>query len=257
MSEVLILARSFFNNAVREKLFIGLFAVTLLLFGFAHYLSSLALAEPYRIFAGFGSVAVWIVGILVIISFCIFDFKKNFENRTAQVILARPISRGMYILSTFVSNGALLWLYCTGSFAILWLWFRALFGSWNVPVIYGMLVSGFALTLLAGLALLCACLFESSALSLGGFVALLTVCLLNAPALSLAQRFSTHSVSTWVNLAITYVLPTLSHYRVTEIMAHNSPPPVSELGGLLVYTSFFSLAALLLASLIFNSRDLP
>jgi ABC-type transport system involved in multi-copper enzyme maturation permease subunit len=257
MSEILTLSRAFFLNAVREKLFIGLLIGTLLLLGFADYLSSLALAEPYRVFSGFGSIAVWIVGILVIITFCIFDYKKGFENRSAQVILARPISRWKYAFAAFLSQAALLWLYSIGAFGVLWVWFRFSFGSWAVPVLYACVVTALALTLLAGLALLCSSLFETSILSLIGFVSLLLVCLLNEPALTLAQRYSTSPVSKWTNLAITYVLPTLSHYRPAEIMAHNLTPPLAELAWLALYTGFFCAASLLLGAMVFNAKDLP
>ncbi|MHA2621218.1 MAG: hypothetical protein V2G42_04400 [bacterium JZ-2024 1] len=257
MSEVITLSRSFFINTVRERLFIGLLTGTLILLGFAYYLSGLALAEPYRVFSGFGSVGIWIVGILIIIAFCIFDFKKWFENRSAQVILARPVSRWQYVLSAFFANSFLLWLYSVGAFLVLWLWFRWSFGSWVVPAPYAMVVTALGLSLLAGIAILCSCVFETNILSLIAFVSLLIVFLLNEPALALAERYSAQSVSRWVNLAITYLMPTLSHYRLAEIMAHNEPPSLLELAGLVAYTFFFTASALLLATLIFNSRDLP
>jgi ABC-type transport system involved in multi-copper enzyme maturation permease subunit len=257
MSEVLTLSRAFFINSVREKLFLGLLVGTFLLFGLAEYLSTLSLAEPFRVFSGFGSIAIWIIGILLIVTFCIFDFKKGFENRSAQAILARPISRWKYALAAFLSHSALLWLYSLGAFGIFWIWFRVSFGSWAVPVLYAFWVTALGLTLLAALALLCASLFETSILALIGFTGLFIVCLLNEPALSLAQRYSTHSLSKWTNLAITYLLPSLSHYRPAEIMAHNLPPPFPELAWLATYTAFFCASSLLLGSIIFNARDLP
>jgi ABC-type transport system involved in multi-copper enzyme maturation permease subunit len=86
-----------FLTAIRDWLFIGLFAGMLAAFGIAIFLGSTALVEESQMTITYIGGSTRVILLIGLITFVCFHVRRAFENREVEVILSRPISRTTFV----------------------------------------------------------------------------------------------------------------------------------------------------------------
>jgi ABC-type transport system involved in multi-copper enzyme maturation permease subunit len=90
-------------TAVRDWLFIGLFAAILTSIGLSLFLGSVALSEQGPTQLSFLAGTTRLVLVTGMIIFICFHTRRSFENKEIDFIISRPISRTRFLLSYFIS----------------------------------------------------------------------------------------------------------------------------------------------------------
>lgn len=97
-------------DIVRDKVLYNFILFAGLLFGIGYLASRLTAVSPERVVLDFGLSAVMISCTMIAIFTGSGLLAKEFERRTIQVALSRPISKGQFILGKFVGLGAVIGL---------------------------------------------------------------------------------------------------------------------------------------------------
>jgi hypothetical protein len=90
-------------TALRDRLFVGLYAIIFIAFGSSIFLGSNALSEQSYMQIAFISGSIRIILSTGIIIFICFHIKRSFDNREIDFMISRPISRHQFLLAYFAS----------------------------------------------------------------------------------------------------------------------------------------------------------
>ena len=91
-------------TAIRDKLFLGLFIVAILVIGVSKFLGITALSEQQQMAIVYATGAVRFLVIFGLILFISIHIRRFFETREIEVILTHPISRTKFILSYWIAT---------------------------------------------------------------------------------------------------------------------------------------------------------
>jgi ABC-type transport system involved in multi-copper enzyme maturation permease subunit len=146
VKKVFVIAKTTFQEMIRERLFIVVIFMAALLFGISLLLGALSFSEQQRIMADLGFTAIEVASVGISLFAGAFLISKEIEKQTLLLVLARPISRdqflmgkvsGIIALNTFlvVVLGLILYLlldtapnFGTLCVILLAIWFKALIG---------------------------------------------------------------------------------------------------------------------------------
>ncbi|MFO8071589.1 MAG: ABC transporter permease [Polyangia bacterium] len=102
MTQLLAIARNTFREAIRDRILYGFlfFAVALLLFSLV--LGRLSFNEDLRVTIDVGLAGISLFSVLMSIFLGITLLRKEIEKRTIFPVLAKPVSRPLYVLGKFL-----------------------------------------------------------------------------------------------------------------------------------------------------------
>ncbi len=102
MGQIIAVARNTFLEAIRDRILYGFlfFAVSLILFSLV--IGQLSINEEIRAIIDIGMGGISLFAVLMAIFLSISLFHKEIEKRTLYTILARPISRSVYLFGKFL-----------------------------------------------------------------------------------------------------------------------------------------------------------
>ncbi|MCP4394224.1 MAG: hypothetical protein GY804_08190 [Alphaproteobacteria bacterium] len=86
-------------TAIRDRLFIGLFALIALTTGIASFLEDATLTEQYEMSVVYAAASTRLVLVLGLLVFVAFHVQRLYETREIEAILSKPISRSAFVIS--------------------------------------------------------------------------------------------------------------------------------------------------------------
>lgn len=241
------------REAVRNKLLYALlmFAVLLILSGI--FLSSLSYVESERILQNIGMGAIRLLGVAIAIFVGVGLIHKEVDRRTVFTILAKPLSRGEFLLGKFAGLVLTIWM----QMAIMVVVFAAVSLGMGVPLTAG---HGAAFLLLAmELAVMVAIATFFSAFTtpmLASFFSggLWVVGNLTRDLRDIGAQSPVESVQT-LTRALHRVLPDLDAFNLTIEASHGLPIAASDVWLPLVYGVGYAAVVLVAAVSVFERRD--
>lgn len=110
MRKIFVLARNTLNEMLHEKLFFIVLIVAVMLFGLSFLLGVLSFAEQQKILTDFGFLAIQLSSLGISLFSGAYLLAKEIEKQTCLLILARPVSRGQFILGKWAGVMSLITL---------------------------------------------------------------------------------------------------------------------------------------------------
>lgn len=98
MRKVLIIAVTTLREMIRERLFLIIIFMAVVLFGFSLLLGALSFSEQQRILANLGFTAIEVASVGISLFAGAFLISKEIEKQTLLLVLARPISRDQFLM---------------------------------------------------------------------------------------------------------------------------------------------------------------
>ena len=101
MGAIGVIALNAFRESLRDKILYHLVLFAGLLIGFSVFLADLSITEHHKIIADVGLAAINFTGVVIAIFIGISLVNKEIERRTIYTIMARPISRSLFIMGKY------------------------------------------------------------------------------------------------------------------------------------------------------------
>ena len=254
MNAILAVARGTFREAVRDRV---LFLV--LVFGGAvlvlsRVVSPIALGEGPRITVDLGLSALGLIGIAIVVLVGTQLVHKEIERRTIHVVLSRPLSRAQYLVGKWAGLAATM----ATAVAAMTLILVAVGASVRGPAIIGPIIQAAFMIACANAVLAALAVLFSS---------------LSTPVLSVLYTLGLYATGFWTNdlrnfaaqvpgLAgdamrlASYVIPNLELFNLRAQVAHAEGATLLHLALGVGYAATYSAAALSLAVVAFERREL-
>jgi len=254
LNHVTAVAMSTFRETVRDRIFylVGIFGA--LLVGSSAVLSPLTIGAQDKIVSDVGLAGMSIFGLLVVVFVGSNMVRKELERRTATTILAKPISRRVYLVGKFC--GLSLTVLCmlgimTALFLAVLLVTPAGFAPRYLIAIY--------LTFLELVLINAVVLFFSTATS-PVLAAVLTLGVFVIGHLSESLRQFGQVVGSDVQARIAdivyYVVPNLEMFNVRGAVVHGVPVSAEHVGIATLYGLAYTALLLVMAGSIFARREI-
>ncbi|HIF98747.1 MAG TPA: ABC transporter permease [Myxococcales bacterium] len=248
------IATNTLREAVRNRLLYALlfFAVTMI--GFSVFIASLSYVEGERIIQdmGLASIRLFSVGIAIFVGIGLIH--GEVERRTIYTILSKPVTRPEFLLGKFL--GLLLAVWLQLFLMALAFGLVSLLAGAGLDLGYGeaLLLVGIELMVIVAVATL------FSAFTTPMLAAFFTVGIYALGHLSrnlhLLGQESDVEVVKYTATLIYRVLPDLESFNLSIQAVHGLPISGAEVGWAVLYGVGYSTALLILASFIFQRRDL-
>jgi ABC-type transport system involved in multi-copper enzyme maturation permease subunit len=251
---VLAVAANTYRETVRERVLYNLlfFAVLMTLSGLV--LRQLSIRQDEKIVKDIGLASMELFGTLIALFVGVGLVSKEIERRSLYPLLAKPLERDEFLLGKFCGLGLTLLVNCAlmtiGIYATLVMTGR-LADPALLKAIYAIYLS---LLVVVALALFLSTITSSALAAIGTF------------GLVVAGRFSdvvrnmkevAPDVPGWLPQLLYYALPNFRNFDIKDRVVYGDPVTTSALLWITLYAAAYGGFALLLALLIFRSKDLP
>jgi Cu-processing system permease protein len=254
MNSILAVARGTFREAVRDRVLILVLGFGAVILALSRLLAPIALGEAPRITVDLGLSALGLVGIAIVVLVGTQLVHKEIERRTIHVVLSRPVSRSEYLVGKWAGLAATMAVAVFGMAAML-----AAVGAWvQGPSIVGPIVqAAFMIACANAILAALAVLFSS----------------LSTPVLSVAYTLGLYATGYWTNdlrifarqlpglsgeilNVVSFVLPNLDVFNLRSQVAYGEGASVLHLALGIGYAGAYVAAALALAVVAFERREL-
>jgi len=254
MNAILAVARGTFREAVRDRV---LFLV--LVFGAAalvlsRVIAPIALGEGPRITVDLGLSALGLIGIAIVVLVGTQLVHKEIERRTIHVVLSRPLSRGQYLIGKWAGLTATM----AAAVAAMTVILVAVGVSVRGPAIMGPIVQA-------------ACMIACANAVLAALAVLFSS--LSTPVLSILYTLGLYATGYWTNdlrnfaeqlpgfggdalRLVSYLIPNLELFNLRSHVALGEGTTVLHLALAIGYAATYTAAALALAVIAFERREL-
>lgn len=240
------------REVLRRKLQVNLLFFGVVLVVASYLMGGLTLGERYRILSDLGLTAMQLIGVLVAVFVGSNLVSGDMERRVLHPVLAKPISRSGYLLGRYLGLAMVLTLnlaVMTGLLALILVADagslrpvgRAFFEAVALQEIQFLVVGAVAMLFSA---------FTSTTLA-----AIFTLAIAIAGQMTGEIRALWKGPGTWIPSLLWYLLPNLSALNANEALVYRSPPP-AQAWLAAAYGLAYAAAALALAVLVFERRDL-
>jgi ABC-type transport system involved in multi-copper enzyme maturation permease subunit len=243
-----------FREAVRDRVLYLLLAFALVMIATSRLLALLTVGSESRIVADTGLAAIAFFGVLTGVFLGVSLIAKEIEQRTAYTILARPITRGVFVAGKYLGLLATVLVNATvmsAGFLLLLLWR----GEPILNVLPALWLTGVELAVVTALALFFSSVSTSTILgilfTMGIYVAGHLVWSFPILAARLGEGWPARAV-----MALYYVIPNLDRFNVRSAAVHGDPVPWDFILGQSAYGLGWIILLILAASLAFSRRDL-
>jgi len=247
------IAQNTLREAVRNKILFGLLFFALLMIASGMIVSALSYVENARILQDVGLAAIRLFGVAMAIFLGIEVISREVERRTVFSVLAKPISRGTFLLGKYLGLILTLWLQVllmAVAFALISLLAQAPLGGVHLA---------FLAMVACELALVGAIATLFSSFTTPLLAAFFTTGLWLVGGLSRELRdIGASSDSAWVEGSTWWlhrVLPDLASFDIAIEAAHGLPVPASQLAWSVVYGTCYATVLLGIAVAIFQRRQ--
>jgi ABC-type transport system involved in multi-copper enzyme maturation permease subunit len=254
MNAILAVARGTFREAVRDRVLFLVLGFGALVLALSKLLAPIALGEGPRITVDLGLSALGLIGIVITVLVGTQLVHKEIERRSIHVILSRPLSRTQYLVGKWAGLAATMGAAVAGMAAMLIAVGVLVRGPEIVgPILQAVLLIAGANAILAALAVL----FSS----------------LSTPVLSMTYTLGLYACGWWTTdlrlfseqmpgvlggivHAASYLIPNLELFNLRSQIAHGEGASLVHLALALGYATAYVAAALSLAVVAFERREL-
>jgi len=101
MGAIGVIALNAFRESLRDKILYNLVLFAGLLIGLSVLLADLSITEHHKVIADMGLAAINLIGVIIAMFVGISLVNKEIERRTIYTIMARPISRTLFIMGKY------------------------------------------------------------------------------------------------------------------------------------------------------------
>jgi len=256
MTKTIAIAANTLREALRERLMYNLVAFGLVVIAASLTISQLTLGEQFRIIADISSSATQIFGTLIAIFLGVALFSRELDRRTAYALLARPVSRGGFVvgkylglLTTLALNvaimalvSALMLLLYTGTFQLFSLPFLAAFGL----ILAQLAVCGaFAVLFASFTTPTLAVIFTLSLVAAGHVFSEVRAFWLKSPQTGMKPLVR----------VLDFTLPNMGLLDLKDALTYGDPVELSSLLARLAYGAAYAGVVVALAAVVFTRRD--
>jgi ABC-type transport system involved in multi-copper enzyme maturation permease subunit len=250
---IAVIAANTFREVLRDRLWLVLLAFGLALLAGAHALTPIALGEGPRITVDLGLGALAGFGLLVVVVMGANLVHQEIDRRTVHLILARPVSRGTYLLGKWAGLTASLW----AAGAVMGVTLITVGGYVRGPAVVGplaqaILLIGLSFAVLTALAVLFSSL-STPVLSSMYTLGLYALGWWTADLRALAQSIG--GVAGTVLHVLSYLPPHLDIFNARLAVAHAEPVPSLQIAIAAGYAACYATAVLALATIAFDRRE--
>jgi ABC-type transport system involved in multi-copper enzyme maturation permease subunit len=245
-----------FREAVRDRVLYNLIAFALIMTAAAVLVGQISIQIERIVVVNLGLTAISIFGIIIAIFIGVGLVAKEIERRTLYTVLSRPVRRWEFLVGKFLGLAGTL---VVNTFFMALGLFAALFyvAHQYTRGDLGLLVALYFIVLQFFLMTALALLFSSFSTPIMSSVFAFAVFVIGTFAdelHSVAQMLP--GVSKALVNGFAYLVPNFSALNVISRVAHNDPIPLSLIGLNTLYALLYSAAAISVAALIFDRRNL-
>jgi ABC-type transport system involved in multi-copper enzyme maturation permease subunit len=248
-----------FREAIRDKILYNLVFFSLLIMGVSTYLGDIALGKSTKVIQDVGLASMSVFGLLIAIFVGIGLVYKEIQRRTIYTLLAKPISRGQFLVGKYFGLLMTITLNVLVMSAVLFALLLLYSDSNIVDTGVNWEVGKAIFLILIELMLITAVAVFFSTFSTPTLSAMFTL------GVYLIGRFSSdlvalseHSenvVLKYVTLILHYLLPNLEKFNVKGLVVHWVPISNEYMVRSTVYGMTYILFLMAVAVLIFKRRD--
>ncbi len=265
-----IIARATTKEAVRQPLFPLLMAIALITLVMNTFLPFFSFGEDFKMLMDCGLATILICGLLLAVWTSSTSIAEEIEGKTAMTLLSKPINRRQFIVGKYVGiMSAVFWLLLPVMICFLGLiFYKVGYDSRETaapdPDTAYKLITTFKV--IPGLLLIFCEISVLTAVSVAistrvpmvvNMVTCFTIFVVGHLTSLLVER-NVHGLEMvqFVARLIATGLPNLEHFNTQAAVATGTFVPPAYLGNAALYAAAFSAAAILLAFILFEDRDL-
>jgi Cu-processing system permease protein len=259
-----------FKEGIRNRSIYGISLLAFLMLAANFIISDMIGHEVGKVAVDIALSAVSFTGLLLVLFVGINLLAKDLDRKTIYMVLAKPVSRGQYLVGKFLGVSLLivaclciLSCFAAASLLLIKLGHPKYFDRFSWPLVgLSLFFTTLMLILVSALSFLFASFTTSSFLTF-----ILTVisyiigmslndvkALVEAPQ---AVGITVSPLTVKVVQAAYYLFPNLSLYDIKTQAAHGLSVPVSYIFGMAGYTVLYSAIVLTLACIIFRKKEFP
>lgn len=251
MKNIWVIANAAFREAIRSKIFLNLLGLAAIIVLAGLVVESGSLGSNGRIFHDIAHAAVSVGGSMVALFLGINLIANDIERKTLHVLLTRPVTRLEVVVGKYLGLSLVMVVNTLASLACYLL--VAAVGRWQGLSVWGPVSILFLLgefLIVGAIAIMFSCL--SGTTTAGIFSLMVFVAGRLGEQISLlAERSSSPAVAN-INRVVSRLIPDLTAFDLNPDL----PPTLSTLGLTTLYGVCWSAALVLLATVIFQYRDL-
>ncbi len=240
------------RELLRRKVQVNLLVFGTLMVLASYVISLLTLGFMHRILADLGLSAMQLIGTLLAVFLGSTVVAGDVERRVLYPIVAKPVSRAEYLLGRYLGLSATLLLnlavMAVALAAVLVVEARSL-STLDAPFFAAIAMMAVELVVVAAVAVLFSSLTSST------LAAIFTLSLAVAGNLTNEVRNLWKGGAEWLGTVVWYAVPNLGALSLNEAVVYRTPLPEGALVAAL-YAILYAAAALAVASLLFERRDL-
>jgi ABC-type transport system involved in multi-copper enzyme maturation permease subunit len=265
-----IIARATTKEAIRQPLFSLLMAIALITLVMNTFLPLFSFGEDYKMLMDCGLATILICGLLLAIWTSSTSIADEIEGKTAMTLLSKPINRRQFIVGKYVGiMAAVFWLLLPVMICFLGLiYYKVGYDFREVASPDPESSFKFAVTFKAipGLILFFCEISVLTAISVAistrvpmvvNMVSCFTIFVVgHLTSLLVERNVKGLEMVQFVARLIATALPNLEHFNTQAAIATGTLVPPAYLGFAALYSAAFSAAAILLAFILFEDRDL-
>jgi Cu-processing system permease protein len=252
MSQIAVIALVTFREVIRRKVQVSLLFFGGLLIVAAYIASGLTIGEWHRIIADVGLSAMQLIGTLIAVFVGASLVSGDIEGRVLQPVVAKPVSRSQYLVGRYLGLSGILLLNLLVMSALLG--GLLVHDAGSMRPIDAAYLSAVALTGAQFLVVAAVAILFSSITST-------TLAAIFSLAVALAGQYTSEvralwqGPATWIPRLLWYLLPNLGALNGNEAVIYRTPPS-HQAALAALYAMLYAGAALSLAALFFERRDL-
>jgi ABC-type transport system involved in multi-copper enzyme maturation permease subunit len=265
-----IIARATTKEAVRQPLFPLLMAIALITLVMNTFLPFFSFGEDFKMLMDCGLATILICGLLLAVWTSSTSIAEEIEGKTAMTLLSKPINRRQFIVGKYVGiMSAVFWLMLPVMICFLGLIFYKVgydsreTAAPDPDTAYKMVTT---FKVIPGLLLIFCEISVLTAISVAistrvpmvvNMVTCFTIFVVgHLTSLLVERNVRGLEMVQFVARLIATGLPNLEHFNTQAAVATGTLVPPSYLGNAALYAAAFSAAAILLAFILFEDRDL-
>ena len=256
-----------FKEGIRNKAIYGISVFALIMMVVNLLISGTIMREVGKVSVDIALSSISFLGLLLVLFVGINLLAKDLDKRTIYMVLARPISRGEYIIGKFlgmvlliVVSISILSLFAVASIFLVKMNYPDYFPRFSWPMIFlSISFTTLSLILLSALSFLFASFASTSFISLILTIAAYIIghSMTDVKALVEASQDKVSPVTLKVVQAAYYIFPNLSIFDIKTQAAHDLAIPMSYIFWAVSYGLVYTCIVITIASLIFRKREFP
>lgn len=255
--KVWAIALNTFREAVRNKILYSVILFAVVIVAVSALFGSVTLGSQTKVIKDFGLFSLSFFGAIITILSGVSLLNKELKQKTVYNILSKPVQRWQFIL------GKHLGLTCTVSVLVaimglgLVCFVSLMEGKLDVLLIQGVLFTMLEVAVVAAVSIFFSSLVVTTTLSglftLGTYIAGRSITYFK---FFMEQGDNYDPILATVLKIFDWILPDLSLFNFSDLLVYGQSPTPADLTYAIIYCLGYSIAALTLATIIFERREL-